>query len=1420
MRTMRLATHLAFALCASAAPAAEPDPLDEACWIWGDKDTNAIAPPLRNAEFSFWRDVDVQGEVKTASLRVTAESLYTLFVNDKQVGADDFWLTLETYDIKPSLVQGKNRILVKARTKNWYAGLFVVGGIELADGRKLPIRSDATWDCTNDLDLPKVPNLREVSTGKAEVVTQGLNGGWWNNAGRLMVMPEQWYRLNTELVTPCIPWAKPLAGGRLKLLIIQPRVTQRDTVELLQRADVDATVVFSDFLDFTRDQLRQPFFPPTKGMRREDIVADLTKALQGTYDAIILGPVEESVFYEVVADKLKAMVQAGTGLIYTAIPPRKVAQEGEKKPLLDPAFEKELTATPITDPPPILAQGIPYAALPGFRLTEKDKVKDHRKVAALFQFGKGRVMRLTLATGWGLFANAPDRNDLHYEYYQSFAIKAMLWAAGREPDARLEDFPLATQAAQGAAGELGFRLAGGGDYTVSLTIRCPERLLVAPAQPIAAPGPRQNEAILRACHEARQEVKLDGTGAVRFPLPTLPAGSYFLDVVVSDAKGNANWATSALTVASTLRIRELKLSPTWIDVADGKAAQLRATAAISCPPPDWASVRFELLDNCDRILDRRDVKPAKGAEQVEASFRIESFATTLGRMRAEIRSGKATLDSAVARFTVVRRDWDRFFFVGWAGSPGDHAGNVYARVLAGLGFDAGRGMRVTHDTLEAADTVALPGYSGLPRHAFDLKPEEVQKQHEATEKLKEQLPFDPVAYYCGDEIDYGGGDELPGRIADFRNFLRARYKTIAALNKQWDTAYASFDEVFPIKRGSGDAGHGGPAHKGKLILEKDYLEQAKATGNFSRWIDQWLSNYKAFNDMARRPRAVIKAFDPHARVGVDCPMWPMSTCGHDWYTFMQEFEMFAPYGKEGEILPYEDARSFAKPNSFLGLEYGGYLYNAFCRGEELTDTEWHHWRVWHGLLRGFTSTWFYQLTPPGNESCISPGLTPVATLQQYARDLATIRSGYYHVFTRARRDYGGIALHYSVPSRLLCPQVPDFGGERPFAFHFLLQILRDQVGQPYTMLANEQIKKGGLSGYKALIMPLSLAIGEEEARELTRFVRRGGLLIADARPGLADESGRVGNNAAISALFGLTWKKELGRRMVTGSIRGDYKGVAIETPAQKFPADPAVVIHGAKALCEIEGIPLVTCHDVGAGSAVCLNIPFNYYRGYPTPEHLYAYTGEPGHNRLVGTLLAAILKAHKIEPPVQVDCPDGRWLPGLDASVHADGRACYIGLTKQRKAKLEGESEVIVHAPRPGHVYDMLNGRHVGPEPTWRVQLAAADVRLFSILPYSVKGLDIGLRQAPARRGGTIEGRVRVERSGGPLVRPVRHFIHLQVTRPDGQAVRYLGQTLETRGGTAAFRIPLALNEPTGSYLLTAHDIASGARAEARAQVE
>ena len=53
------------------------------------------------------------------------------------------------------------------------------------------------------------------------------------------VFGPEFFELTRTVVTPHIPWAVPLAGGPVRVLVIAPRVYQRDTVELAQRLDLD-----------------------------------------------------------------------------------------------------------------------------------------------------------------------------------------------------------------------------------------------------------------------------------------------------------------------------------------------------------------------------------------------------------------------------------------------------------------------------------------------------------------------------------------------------------------------------------------------------------------------------------------------------------------------------------------------------------------------------------------------------------------------------------------------------------------------------------------------------------------------------------------------------------------------------------------------------------------------------------------------------------------------------------------------------------------------------------------------------------------------------------------------------------------------------------------------------------------------------
>ena len=52
-----------------------------------------------------------------------------------------------------------------------------------------------------------------------------------------------YYEVTSEVQTPHIRWAKPLAGGPLRVLIVAPRQTQRETVELRLRLQMDYVAV-------------------------------------------------------------------------------------------------------------------------------------------------------------------------------------------------------------------------------------------------------------------------------------------------------------------------------------------------------------------------------------------------------------------------------------------------------------------------------------------------------------------------------------------------------------------------------------------------------------------------------------------------------------------------------------------------------------------------------------------------------------------------------------------------------------------------------------------------------------------------------------------------------------------------------------------------------------------------------------------------------------------------------------------------------------------------------------------------------------------------------------------------------------------------------------------------------------------------
>ncbi len=1016
-----LACTLILAVGAAKALAADWETLqDEAGWIAYNADEGYVS----GKAYFFSKTVNLgDANVKEAVLRVTAEGDLgvTLHVNGKEVGSSQHWYDLDAFDIKPFLQRGENEISAKLTPQGWAAAVFCAGRIDFEKGRALDIISDTTWDAWWEDDLtPK----------KAEVMVKGVDGGFWNNVTPLE-MPPQFNELNTGYVLPHIPWAKPYVGGKLNILAIHSRWKQAHTVGLYHRLDADVNAVFSDPM---KEDTRVPFFRAFKGATKRDIAANVASAMDESHDVIIMGGISEDLFGEEAQQWLKAQVSNGAALIISGGLPGKGMME-------------EMTKTPVTEVPDFLTVGVPYEKLQGMGPAADKRFPNN---VSLYEYGKGRVVKL----GFHMSTLGPG-SEAAYEYHQSFLIKAILWAAGQDPAVAFQDFPveLAAEKSGPDMPALKFTLAGSGTYDVELGLCTSAKLLDIPSAPYAAPGVHQGEKVVLPVRNARKTVAVDGAAQVEFDLPSLPAGEYFVNVRVSQKGLNVNWATAHLTVTSTISVKEVTTDPTWLDMKVEKVLPINVTIVLSEPAPKGASLDVVVIDNYDRLLDRKQVRLAQGQESVELTLSVPHIVTVLGKVRAELQIDGDTVDVGIGRFTTVRRDWDKFVWSGWGGG---------SRFFAGLGQTSTKGFAASLDALERVDMPADPGGGGARIGKIDTDPELLAERKKTVQAhVRKALPFDPICYSSTDEVRYGGGDDLPARVADFRKQLQAEYGTVQALNEQWDSDYGSFDEI--------------PAITGEAATA--FSAKAVETKNFSPMTDQHLENFRVYTNNWRFWVDVINEVDPGARMGTESPLWHWAGSCFDWYELCQMMGFFSPYGRDGDIQTYEYGSSWSKPGTLLTMTYGGYLYNGFIRKAEPNDPEFHYWRPWNALLRGYSGVWFY-LMGPYVEGVNAPGGEAYPALTSAAEAIAEIRTGYYTLLRGSKRENDGIAVHYSVPSNIMGGHVNDFN-QLPWDVHFLIRIFQDYAPRRYEFVATQQIVKGELDNYKVMILPLSQAITAE-----------------------------------------------------------------------------------------------------------------------------------------------------------------------------------------------------------------------------------------------------------------------------------------------------------------------------------------------------
>lgn len=426
--------------------------------------------------------------------------------------------------------------------------------------------------------------------------------------------------------------------------------------------------------------------------------------------------------------------------------------------------------------------------------------------------------------------------------------------------------------------------------------------------------------------------------------------------------------------------------------------------------------------------------------------------------------------------------------------------------------------------------------NGRPQSALirDYSLDDPQWRRYAQKQIEEAVSLTrgraPFAYDIRDELsvtisanpfDYDFG---PITLAHFRDWLRAQYKEIDALNTKWETRFKDWDEVIPFttdqiknRMSSGEAlPHGNPDWQTLRELKFSSAEGSKSPTrwNFSPWVDFRTYMDISLADALKQIRSDTRKLDPDTPVGIEGTQMPSAWGGYDLWRLSQVLDWVEPYdiGNAREI------------------------FGSFMPGKPVVttvfekDTNNARRRLWHLLLEGDRGclVWW-------SEDSIdwkSPDYALTAKAKALAPVLQEMTSPLAGLLMRAQPESDPIAIHYSQSSIqvdwLLESTLDGPSWHRRFSSfesdHNKMAQIRNgwlkafqDLGYSPQFVSTEQIERGELNRFKVLVLPHSLALSDKESAEMRKFLAREGgstRIFADSTPAF-DEHGKIRNSPAL-----------------------------------------------------------------------------------------------------------------------------------------------------------------------------------------------------------------------------------------------------------------------------------------------------------------
>ncbi|MCD6407558.1 beta-galactosidase, partial [bacterium] len=1052
-------------------------------------------------------------------------------------------------------------------------------------------------------------------------------------------------------------------------------------------------------------------------------------------------------------EKIIKMVRKGTGLVYI----NPVNLDGEIKK----AVERSISLTPNH----YIVNGFPFSVF-------KTNLFKRIKIGTL---GKGRIVVLNWrAQGLIPYTRYHDYNFSYEEVFYSLISKTLLWASKKE-----------TQIIEKVEKEEN-----------RLKVSLKDNSEVKKCKVTFWNGRREKE--------KEYTVEISGENLI-LPSDDLKNGLHFVNLLFKNKKGEiVDFLITSIEVKKPSCSVSISLNKEIFKIGEeikGKGEIVGSDKNIL--------LEIKCKDNYERLLFHQVKKGKTGS--FEFSFSIKYPLTVLHFIEVELRKNERIIDTKRKEFYIpeVYLKKEPFTLLLWGGyqSYPNHIYPYVVKMAKKIGFEtlfSGTVWQLEEHSKFQPEANMHLGLVNLNRVVLrHSQAEKILSEYKKTgdkkvlvrtpclndpeykKKVKKKLQFcaeitekyGPLIYFLGDEMSLTtetGGIPIdicfsPYCLDGFRKFLKEKFKNIGELNRKWNTNYSSWDEVMPFTyEESIEKNNYSP-----YLAHREYMEKV-----YANW-------FKFCSDC-------IREINPSALVG-ESGIEPKISAygGYNWAERMKFEKAVSFYGVADIPISFTKRK-----DGYFGSWSIGYLDR---EASEQFD-------IWRALLHGqnMICYWYVPLL-------INPDLTLTSYGKFIKKYLFELKKGIGEILGNSEYIYTPVGIYYSQRNchlSFLLKKTSSVDLYRVFIENVnnWNETLRKWGYNP-EFISSEEIEKGILEkgNFKVLILPLSFILSEKEAIEIKKFVKRGGILIADAQTGIYDEYGKERKKGILDDILGVKRKNS---KIVFNQLEFFTKsGKKFKTMFVENGIETKGEILANSKTSEISFGGM----KIGFKDSERRNISINTYgKG----KCIYTGAVKIDFDYEGGNFILDFLQSLNINPPLKVENENGR-IPVEIGYFRDHGIEYFIVLqlpshdkginlkTISMKELLEKGKKVKISFNKKGYIYEIRKKRFMGYGDKIEDEIIPGIAKLYCVLNKKPE-FTVSVEEKVIR-GEVLKYKVKSNIEEYP--------VYLEVFSPDGKEIEYFSKTLFILKNYSSF-IPISLNSKTGFYKIKFNDLITGKKTE------